>query len=247
MKNSLISPTIDGQEVEHYRKLANTWWDIAGPFWPLHTLNRLRVRWIVKHLQQSALGHQQGELPLAGLSVLDVGCGGGILSESLARLGAEVVGMDVVEKNITIARAHAASAGLDIDYQYTTVEALHSSGHRFDVVFNMEVVEHVADLNTFMEACNALVKPGGATFIATINRNWLSWLIAIVGAEYVLRWLPQGTHRYHMLRKPREIKALLECDNFTVQNATGVAVSPFNRTMKLTSVLWVNYMFFATR
>jgi 2-polyprenyl-6-hydroxyphenyl methylase/3-demethylubiquinone-9 3-methyltransferase len=247
MKNSLISPTIDAQEVEHYQQLADTWWDPTGPFWPLHTLNRLRVKWIISHLQKSIVGHQQGQLPLAGLSVLDVGCGGGILSESLARLGADVVGIDVVEKNITIARAHSARAGLSISYQYATVESLHISGRRFDVVFNMEVVEHVADLSTFMSACNALVKPGGGTFMATINRNWLSWLIAIVGAEYVLRWLPQGTHRYHMLRKPAEIKALLECDNFILQNATGVVVNPFNRTMKITPVLWVNYMFFATR
>lgn len=247
MNTVINSPSIDERERAHYQKLADTWWDPSGPFWPLHTLNNLRVEWIVSQIRQSMPGRVQTALPLNGLSVLDVGCGGGILSESLSRLGADVLGIDVVEKNIDVARKHAAAVGLDIDYQLTTAEALRDSNKRFDVVFNMEVVEHVADLSSFMSACNALVKPGGATFIATINRNWLAWLIAIVGAEYILRWLPQGTHHYHMLRKPSEINSFLKQDNFFVQNTAGVAVNPFKRTMKITRVLWVNYMLFATR
>lgn len=241
------SATVDIREVAHFRKLAETWWDPQGPFWPLHTLNKLRVKWIVNQLREITASDDPDAAPLAGLSVLDVGCGGGILSESLRRLGARVTGIDVVDKNIRIAKTHAASQGLDIEYQLSAVEPLRDYGRQFDVVFNMEVVEHVADLSVFMNACNALVKPGGSTFVATINRNWFAWLIAIFGAEYVLRWLPQGTHRYAMLRKPSEINTLLLRDNFTVRNTAGVAVNPFNKSMKITNVLWVNYMMHATK
>ena len=245
-KKLINSPSVDAREVAHYQKLADAWWDPTGPFWPLHTLNNVRIEWIVRQIRQSMPERDQSSLPLEGLSVLDVGCGGGILSESLSQLGAKVMGIDVVEKNIQVARKHA-TAELDIDYQHTTAEVLRESGQRFDMVFNMEVVEHVADLNSFMSACNALVKPGGATFIATINRNWLAWLIAIVGAEIILGWLPRGTHHYHMLRQPSEINHFLKQDNFIVQNTVGVAVNPINRTMKITRMLWVNYMLHATR
>ena len=246
-KKLVISPSIDAQEVAYYQKLADTWWEPEGPFWPLHTLNNLRVEWIVEQITESMPERKQTALPLEGLAVLDIGCGGGILSESLARLGAQVMGIDVVEKNIYVARKHALAVGLEVDYQLTTAESLSQSQQRFDVVFNMEVVEHVANLHSFMNACSTLVKPDGATFIATINRNWLSWFIAIIGAEYILRWLPKGTHHYPMLRKPSEIQALLQQDNFIVHNTTGVAVNPFSRTMTLTPVLWINYMFYAIR
>ena len=247
MENPSTDASVDAREVAHFQQLAETWWQSDGPFWPLHTLNKLRIQWIVDQLQKSGRCNDQDSLPLVGLSVLDVGCGGGILSESLARVGATVLGIDVVEKNIHIARTHAVSSGLDIDYQLTTAESLRENGQHFDVVFNMEVVEHVADVNAFMSACNSLVKPGGATFIATINRNWLSWLVAIIGAEYILRWLPKGTHHYSMLRKPAEITALLAQDHFAVQNMTGIAVNPFSRAMKITPVRWINYMLYATR
>lgn len=241
------SPSVDEREVAYYQQLADTWWDTDGPFWPLHTLNSVRVKWIVEQIVQLMPGRTSYDLPLKGLSVLDVGCGGGILSESLACLGAQVTGIDVVQKNIQVAGHHAAAAGLDVNYRLTTVEALSDSEQRFDIVFTMEVVEHVANLQTFMSACNAMVKPGGSIFVATINRNWLSWLVAIVGAEYILRWLAKGTHHYCMLRKPREIEALLRQDNFLVRNTAGVAVNPIKRTMQVTSVLWVNYMLHATR
>ena len=241
------SPTIDPSEVAHFQQLAETWWEPHGPFWPLHLLNAVRVKWIFSQLAESMRTCSQSDLPLSGLSVLDVGCGGGILSESLANLGARVTGIDVVDKNIRIARTHAETTRLDIDYQLTSVEALCARGQRFDVLFNMEVVEHVADLNTFMDTCNALLKPGGSTFIATINRNWLSWVVAIFGAEYVLRWLPRGTHHYAMLRKPSELKTLLSRDNFVVQDIVGVAVNPFNRAMKITNITLVNYMLHAIR
>ena len=241
-----ITSSIDPREVDFYRKLADTWWDESGPFWPLHRLNRLRIAWIVRQLDDLSMTREGGE-PLSDLHVLDVGCGGGILSESLAFLGARVTAIDVVEKNILTARTHAESTKFEIDYQKSTAEQLAETGAQFDVVFNMEVVEHVADLEGYLTACHQLVRPGGATFIATINRNPYAWLVAIFGAEYILRWLPRGTHRYHLLRKPEEIRAQLSRDDFRVSDITGVAVNPLNRTMQLSRSTLVNYMLCATK
>lgn len=238
--------SIDPREVEYYQSLADTWWDESGPFWPLHRLNQLRIGWIVEQLQELGFA-ASGQLPLTGLSVLDVGCGGGILSESLARHGASVTAIDVVEKNIGTAKAHALQTGLDIDYQCITAEVLASSGAQFDVVFNMEVVEHVAELPLFMQACNQLVAPGGATFVATINRNPLAWLTAIIGAEYVLRWLPRGTHHYAKLRKPSEVSDCLRRGGILVQASTGVAVNPLTRRLSLSKIQLVNYMLVALK
>lgn len=229
----------------HFHKLADTWWDTTGPFWPLHKLNSLRIEWIMSQL--NAEGVLSDPQSLTGLSVLDVGCGGGILSETLAKLGASVTGIDVIDKNIRIAQLHAASQHLSIDYQLTTAEALAKSGRQFDVVFNMEVVEHVADLTSFMHACNTLVKSGGLQFIATINRNPLAGLLAIFGAEYVLRWLPKGTHQYPKLVKPSEIRMHLDKGNFREIANTGVKVNPFRKSMSVYSKLWVNYMLLAQK
>ena len=241
-----ISSSVDPREVDFYRKLADTWWDESGPFWPLHRLNRLRITWIIRQLGNLSMT-REGEEPLSGLRVLDVGCGGGILSESLAVLGARVTAIDIVEKNIMTAFKHAESANFEIDYQNSTAEQLAETGVQFDVVFNMEVVEHVADLERYLTACHQLVRPGGATFIATINRNPIAWLIAIFGAEYVLRWLLRGTHRYRLLRKPGELRELLANDGLQIRNMTGVAVSPFTRTMHLSESMLVNYMLFGTK
>lgn len=239
--------TIDSREVAFYQGLADFWWDDSGPFWPLHRLNVLRVAWIrdalCAHFGCSAAGDQ----PLAGLKVLDIGCGGGILSESIARLGATVTGVDVVEKNIRIAGLHAAGQGLLIDYRTDTAEALAEAGESFDVLLNMEVVEHVADLPAFMSSCNRLVRPGGVMFIATINRTPLSWLFAIVGAEYVLRWLPRGTHHWREFRKPAVLRQLLAADGLCIERATGVSVNPLTRRFSLTPRMSVNYMLMALR
>ncbi|MEL6367497.1 MAG: bifunctional 2-polyprenyl-6-hydroxyphenol methylase/3-demethylubiquinol 3-O-methyltransferase UbiG, partial [Pseudomonadota bacterium] len=228
--------------VEHYTQLAETWWDPTGPFWPLHTLNELRVSYIREQLRDRFQLDQDRAAPLAGLSVLDVGCGGGILSESMAKLGAEVTGIDVVERNIGIAKRHSLKSGIDIDYRQQTASDLASQGSTFDVVLNMEVVEHVADVDGFMSDCCRLVRPGGSMFVATINRNPVAGLVAIFGAEYVLRWLPKGTHRYRMLRKPEEIIAPLEAHGFQVETPVGVRVNPFNRRMSIISWTGVNYM-----
>ncbi len=227
--------------------MAATWWDAAGPFWPLHTLNELRITYIRDRLC-SHFGRDAGAaLPLDGLRVIDVGCGGGILAESMARLGARVTGIDVVEKNIAVARLHAAESGLDIDYRPVPASDMVAAGHEYDVVLNMEVVEHVADLDAFMHDCNRLVADGGAMFVATINRTWIAWLFAIVGAEYVLRWLPRGTHRWRLFRKPAEIRALLQKGGLKVADSVGVAANPFARTLRQVNSTQVNYMMFCTR
>ncbi len=239
--------TVDAYEVDHYSALAETWWDTTGPFWPLHTLNALRVDYIRDRLCERMGRDAAVDVPLTGLRVLDVGCGGGILSESMARLGAAVTGIDVVEKNIGIARAHAGASGVDVTYRQQTASALAAEGAAYDVVLNMEVVEHVADLDAFMADCCALVRPGGTMFVATINRNPLAGFVAIFGAEYVLRWLPKGTHRYRMLRKPAEIVSRLEQGGLEVAGMTGVRVNPLNRSMALTRSTAINYMLVAHR
>ncbi len=239
--------TVDPREVEYYTNLAATWWDTTGPFWPLHKLNALRLDYIRDHLCRRFDCDAGGAAPLAGLRVLDVGCGGGILAESMAQLGAQVTGIDVVEKNIRIAQLHAASGNLDIDYRQVTASEMADTGQVFDVVLNMEVVEHVADVEAFMRDCNRLVADGGVTFVATINRTWLAWLFAIVGAEYILRWLPRGTHRWTMFRKPAEIEALLRQGGIDVADRVGVAANPFARTLRLVGSTHVNYMMFCKR
>ena len=243
----MTDTTIDAREVEYYSNLADTWWDTEGPFRPLHAMNAFRVRYLAGRLSDKFGCDQDAERPLEGLRVLDVGCGGGILAESMARLGADVTGIDVVEKNINIARLHAQGSGLSIDYRQCEASELADTGVTFDVVLNMEVVEHVADLGTFMLACCRLTRPGGAMAVSTINRTPKSWLFAIVGAEYVLRLLPRGTHRWSMFRKPEEIETLLESSGLTVDDITGVAMNPLNFRFRLTPSLAVNYMLVAAR
>ncbi len=226
-----IDPTIDEAERAFYTRLADTWWDDTGPFWPLHKLNRLRTSWIRAHLLE-AFGLPDGAAPLAGLSVLDIGCGGGLLSEAMAGLGATVTGIDVTEKNVAVASLHARSVGREITYRAVPASTLVAEGASFDIVLNMEVVEHVADVQTFMRDAGALARPGGVQFVATINRNPIAWLVAIIGAEYVLRWLPRGTHQYRKLVKPREVQAALADGGFEVTARTvwSVRVSGLTKT-----------------
>ena len=244
----LLQPTIDQREVEHYAKLAELWWDYRGPFWPLHKLNELRIQWIQSQVIAEGMTHSRtANLPLAGLRVLDVGCGGGILSESLAKLGASVTGIDVVEKNLSIASLHAQKSSLNIQYELATAEAYAERKDTFDIVFSMEVVEHVADVDTYMQACGQLTRPGGMSFVATINRTIFAWLTAIIGAEYILNWLPRGTHHFSMLRKPNEIKQYLARDGFSIIDSTGVRVNPLTRKFSFTASEAVNYMLSARK
>lgn len=236
------SATVDPREVDYYSRLAEQWWDEQGIFWPLHRLNRLRAdylrRAICRHFGRAFDTRQ----PLSGLRVLDIGCGGGILAESMARLGASVRGIDVVEKNIRVARAHAQREHLDIRFDLVDVADLEQPGQGYDVVLNMEVVEHVDALPLFMSQCTRLVADQGILFVATINRNPISWLFAIVGAEFVLRWLPIGTHRWRKFVKPAELERLLAANGMAVNASTGVRVNPFNRHFSLTPRKTVNYM-----
>lgn len=239
--------TVDEREVEFYSQIAATWWDQKGPFWPLHKLNELRRAYIIEKLSTHFQRDAASAEPLHGLRVLDVGCGGGILSESMARCGAQVTGIDVVEKNIAVATLHARQQELPVDYSLTTASALAATGARFDVVLNMEVVEHVADVDAFMQDCSRLTDDAGVMFVATINRTAKAWLFAIVGAEYVLRWLPKGTHRWRLFQKPSEIVAQLKRGGLSLVDAVGVAANPFSRSLRITRSLAVNYMLFSAR
>jgi 2-polyprenyl-6-hydroxyphenyl methylase/3-demethylubiquinone-9 3-methyltransferase len=237
--------TTNREEISRFNALAATWWDPAGPMWPLHRLNDLRLPFIRDTLTREGLGTGPHAHPLRGLEILDIGCGAGLLSESITKLGARVTGVDPAERNITMARAHAEESGLDINYVLGSVESL--GDRQFDVVLNMEVVEHVENLEVFMERCCQLTRPGGVQFLATINRNPLSWLVAIVGAEYLLRWLPRGTHQWHKFVKPGEATALLNRGDLEVFTRRGVSVNPLTRAYRVSDFTGVNYMLAARR
>ncbi|MGR8921046.1 MAG: bifunctional 2-polyprenyl-6-hydroxyphenol methylase/3-demethylubiquinol 3-O-methyltransferase UbiG [Gammaproteobacteria bacterium] len=240
---SASASSIDPAEAVRYAALAATWWDTQGPFWPLHRLNTLRTAYLREQLAASAGRDPVNDAPLAGLEVLDVGCGGGLLAEAMAALGASVQGIDVVPRNIAIARSHAAEQpALDLDYAVDTAESLAARGRRFDVVLSMEVVEHVADLDGFFDACMRLVRPGGHLAVATLNRTLRALLFAIIGAEYVLGWLPRGTHQWRRFVRPEEISALAAARAFREVSRTGVAVNPLTRRFRLCDSMAVNYM-----
>ena len=241
------SNTVDPEEVAYYERLAEQWWDRDGMFWPLHRLNALRSAYLSQEICRHFDRDPTAEQPLTGLRAIDIGCGGGILAESMAALGASVHAIDVVEKNIQIARQHLNDRQLPIEYEFTDVESVVARGRKYDIVLNMEVVEHVANLPGFQQHCNRLLDRGGMMFIATINRNPLSWLVAIVGAEYILGWLPKGTHRWHKFVTPGELEVLLERDGLRVRHKVGVRVNPFTRHFSLSRSLRVNYMLSATR
>lgn len=239
--------TIDPAEAAYFDRLAHAWWNPDGPFWPLHRLNRLRTGYISEHLIARFGRGANPAAPLQGIRLLDIGCGGGLLSEAMARLGAEVHGVDMVEKNIRIARDHAEANRLAIRYASGTAEDLAERGESYDAVLNLEVVEHVADLPLFMSACGRLVRPGGITIVGTINRTIASFLAAIVGAEYVLRWLPKGTHRWRKFPKPEELEDRLRESGLRVLDRTGVKVNPFTRQFRLSPEMSVNYMLVAEK
>lgn len=239
--------TIDPAETARFGAIAAEVWDPHGKFRPLHQLNPARLQFLRDHLTEYFGGDKAAARPLVGLSIVDVGCGGGILTEPLARLGATVVGIDAAAENIAVAAAHAAEAHLDIDYRCTTAEALAETGARFDAVIAMEIVEHVSDVGLFLGATAALVRPGGAFAIATLNRTVKSLLLAKIGAEYILRWLPAGTHDWRRFLKPSEIAMHLRRSGLTVRDATGVVYSPLTDEWLLSKDLDVNYMMFAAK
>ncbi len=239
--------TIDAAEVERFSRLAAEWWNPHGKFRPLHKFNPVRLEWIrneiVRHFDRDALAPD----PLSGLRILDIGCGGGLVCEPLSRLGANITGADASATNIEVARLHAAECGLAIDYRATTAEALAEAGETYDVVLALEIVEHVADVPFFLTTCAGMVRPGGVMVVATINRTMKALALAIVGAEYVLRWLPRGTHSYEKLVRPEEIDLPLKAAGLIPAARTGVAYSPLADTWRATSDMDVNYMMAATR
>jgi 2-polyprenyl-6-hydroxyphenyl methylase/3-demethylubiquinone-9 3-methyltransferase len=241
------SASIDPQEVAKFSAIAAEWWDPAGKFAPLHKFNPVRLAFI----RAEAAGHFERDgrslRPFEGLSLLDIGCGGGLLAEPMARLGFAVTGADASEKNIGTARAHAAQSGLAIDYRATSAETLVDQGLAFDVVLNMEVVEHVADVTAYLAACTRLVKPGGLTFVATLNKTLKSLALAKIGAEYVLGWLPRGTHDWNRFIPPTELKASLEESGLTILKTQGVSFDPLAWDWRLSSDVDINYMIVARR
>jgi 2-polyprenyl-6-hydroxyphenyl methylase/3-demethylubiquinone-9 3-methyltransferase len=246
--HSHASSTVDPAEVERFSRIADEWWDPAGKFAPLHRLNPVRIGYVrdraAAHWQREALsGH-----PLEGLSLLDIGCGGGLLSEPMTRLGARVTGVDASARNIAVASLHAERQGLAIDYRQGTAEALASDGARFDVVMALEIVEHVSDVGLFLRSCGQMVKPGGLLFLSTLNRTAKAWALAIAGAEYVLGWLPRGTHDWKKFLKPSEVAHGLRTGGIETDDIVGVVYSPLSRQWSLNKGdLDVNYMLSGVR
>lgn len=239
------STTIDDQEVEKFSAIAAEWWDPTGKFKPLHKFNPTRLELIRDQLCAHFGRNPQAQAPLSGLRLIDIGCGGGLVSEPMARMGADVVGLDAAERNVKTALAHAAQSGLSIDYRNTTVEDLVASGEGpFDAVLNLEVVEHVADVDLFLQKSAALVAPGGMMAIATINRTLKALLTAKVGAEYVLGWLPRGTHDPRKFVKPDEVHTALRDTGLTVAQECGVSYRPLLDSWHVTDDMSVNYMIF---
>nr|CAD6597490.1 bifunctional 2-polyprenyl-6-hydroxyphenol methylase/3-demethylubiquinol 3-O-methyltransferase UbiG [Rhizobium sp. TCK] len=239
--------TIDQSEVDRFSAMAAEWWDPTGKFKPLHKFNPVRLTYIRDRVSENFGRDPKAHLPLSGLRVLDIGCGGGLLSEPVARMGATVVGADPSEKNIRIAQTHAAETGVEIDYRAVTAERLAETGEMFDVVLNMEVVEHVADVDFFMRTCASMVKPGGLMFVATINRTMKARALAIFAAENILRWLPRGTHQYEKLVRPEELEAPLGASGMDIIHRTGVFFHPLQDRWNLSPDMDVNYMLLAKR
>ena len=239
--------TIDEDEVARFSRLSRQWWDARGPMAALHKLNPVRLSYIRDHVAAHFDRDPARLNSLNGLRILDIGCGGGILAEPLARLGAAVVGADPAESNIDAAQHHARQAGLKIDYRCTSAEALSETGEAFDVVLAMEVVEHVADFHLFIELAAAMVKPGGLLFVATLNRTMKSFALAIVGAEYVLRWLPRGTHQWDKFIAPEELEIAIEQSGLRVVNESGVVYNLFADRWQLSTDMDVNYMVVAEK
>ena len=233
--------TVNKDEIEKFSKLADEWWDINGKFKPLHMFNPIRI----KHILDITLNYfkidQDKKLPLKGLKILDIGCGGGLISEPLSRLGAQMTGIDASGKNIKVANLHAKKNNLNITYLNTVPENLDLL-NEFDIILNLEVVEHVDNLDLYLSSCFELLKKKGIMFTATINRTFTSYIKAIVGAEYVLRWLPIGTHDWNKFIKPEELENKLTDLNFSITDLTGLNYNPIYQEWKKSSNTSVNYI-----
>ena len=239
--------TIDDEEVARFSAMADEWWDPAGKFKPLHKFNPIRLGYIRDRLCAHFGRDPRSLTPLDGLTLLDVGCGGGLISEPLARMGAIVTGIDASEKNIGTARAHAARGDLEIDYRCTTAEDLLAAGETFDIVLSLEVVEHVADVDLFLDSCTALVRDGGAMVLATLNRTPKAFVFGIVGAEYVMRWLPRGTHDWKKFVRPSELCRNLRRNGVDLSDISGLSFNPLTDEWRVSGDVSVNYILFGTK
>ncbi len=243
----VVDATIDPAEIARFDALGAQWWDEKGKMAPLHAMNPARLG-VVRDALVRHFGRDDKALrPLSGLGIVDIGCGGGLLSEPLARMGAQVTGIDPAPGNIVVASRHAQESGLAIDYRPVTAEQLSATGARFDAVLALEVVEHVADVGLFVRTAGEMVAPGGLLVLSTLNRTARSFALAIVGAEYVLRWLPRGTHRWDRFIRPDELEAILAAAGFTATETVGVVYNPLNRTFSPSADTAVNYFMVARR
>jgi 2-polyprenyl-6-hydroxyphenyl methylase / 3-demethylubiquinone-9 3-methyltransferase len=246
-RSTASTAMLDGREVDRFRRMADAWWDTQGKFRPLHQIGPARLSFI----RQQASAHfgldAKASKPLHGLTVLDIGCGGGLIAEPVARLGGTVTGVDPGDTNIAIAREHAEGQGLAIDYRVAEVETLAAEGTLFDLVLCLEVVEHVPDPKAFVKVCASLVRPGGLLVLSTLNRTMASFALAIVGAEYVLRWLPRGTHQWERFITPQELQTYSEAAGLSVREITGMTYNPLLDTWSLRDNTDVNYLLAASR
>ena len=246
--NQRAGSTANPEEIARFTAMAEAWWDPTGKFRPLHQLNPVRVQFIRDNVCRHFGLDASADQPFQGLDVLDVGCGGGLLSEPMARLGANMTSIDAGDKNIEIAKLHAAQSGLDIDYRNVLPEDLAQEGRTFDLVLNMEVIEHVADPELFMAASTSVLKDNGCMVLSTMNRNFKSLLLGKIAAEYILRWLPQGTHDWKKFLKPSELARLIRPHGLEFTDLKGIVYSPFKDTWSLSDTdLDVNYVAFAEK
>ena len=232
--------TVNKKEIEKFSKMAEEWWDVEGKFKPLHKFNPIRIKYIKESVIENFKLQQSEKYPLKGINLLDIGCGGGLLSEPMCRLGANVTGIDASEKNIEIAKIHAKKNNLNINYICTSPEKIEKKN--FDVILNMEIVEHVENVNLFLESSSNLLKKNGLMFVATINKTLKSYLFAIVGAEYILRWLPIGTHEWEKFVKPENLKNILSKFNMTMIKTDGVKFNPLFDKWSLSKDTSINYI-----
>ena len=236
-----MSTTINKEEIQKFSKLADEWWDVNGKFKPLHMFNPIRIEYITERIKKYYNIENKKSNFLEGLTILDIGCGGGLISEPMARLGADVTGIDASEKNIKVAKLHSRNNDIKINYINTAPENLKIS-NQFDIVLNLEIVEHVEDVNLFIKSCSKLLKKNGLMFTATLNRSFTSYLKAIIGAEYILRWLPVGTHDWNKFIKPEELEKILFDENFSTIDIKGMKFNPFTQKWLKSNDLSVNYI-----
>ena len=236
-----MSTTINKEEIQKFSRLADEWWDVNGKFKPLHMFNPIRIEYIIENIKKHYKIKKEKINFLEGLNILDVGCGGGLISEPLARLGGNVTGIDASEKNIHIAKLHSKKNNLEINYINTSPEKL-MENEKFDIILNLEIVEHVEDVNLFIQSCYKLLKKNGLMFTATLNRSFYSYVTAIIGAEYILRWLPIGTHDWNKFIKPEELEKILFQEKFVTLDIAGLKFNPFFSKWKKSKDLSVNYI-----